>query len=85
MQKEMGLGSQDDSLVTMLKVANVYACIIPAVPVFFFPLNADFHLSFLLQQRQQSREKNFNSFLSDLEAKYSKKSPKPQKGKKGKK
>ncbi|XP_061601410.1 dnaJ homolog subfamily C member 9 [Cololabis saira] len=55
MQKEMGLGNEDDSLAMMLK------------------------------QRQQSREKGFDSFLSDLEAKYSKKSEKPQRGKKGKK
>lgn len=55
MQKEMGLGEEDESLVMMLK------------------------------QKQQSREKNFNSFLSDLEAKYSKKSTKPQKGKKARK
>ncbi|XP_037542031.1 dnaJ homolog subfamily C member 9 [Nematolebias whitei] len=55
MQKEMGLGDKDDSLVMMLK------------------------------QRQQSREKNFNSFLSDMEAKYSQKSAKPPKGKKTKK
>lgn len=34
------------------------------------------------QQRQKSREKNFNSFLSDLEAKYSKSSSKPKRGKK---
>uniref|UniRef100_A0A8C6LYZ9 DnaJ homolog subfamily C member 9 n=1 Tax=Nothobranchius furzeri TaxID=105023 RepID=A0A8C6LYZ9_NOTFU len=42
-------------------------------------------LCFVLQQKQQSREKNFNSFLSDLEAKYSKKVSKPPKGKKAKK
>ncbi|KAM8738775.1 dnaJ homolog subfamily C member 9 [Acanthopagrus schlegelii] len=52
MQKEMGLGDQDDSLVMML------------------------------QQRQKSREQNYNSFLSDLEAKYSKKSGKSKRGKK---
>lgn len=55
MQREMGLGSEDDSLVMML------------------------------QQRQKSREQNFNSFLSDLEAKYSKTGGKASKGKKGKK
>jgi len=55
MQKEMGLGDEDDSLVMML------------------------------QQRQKSREQNFNSFLSDLEAKYSKPSGKSQKSKRGKK
>ncbi|XP_068597334.1 dnaJ homolog subfamily C member 9 [Brachionichthys hirsutus] len=52
MQKEMGVGNQEDSLVMML------------------------------QQRQKSREKNFNSFVSDLEAKYSKKSGKPKRAKK---
>lgn len=45
----------------------------------------DDSLVMMLKQRQQSREKNFNSFLSDLEAKYSKKSEKSQKGKKSKK
>lgn len=55
MQKEMGLGNEDDSLVMML------------------------------QQKQKSREQNFNSFLSDLEAKYAKKSEKPKKAQKGKK
>ncbi|XP_047459809.1 dnaJ homolog subfamily C member 9 [Mugil cephalus] len=55
MQKEMGLGDEDDSLAMML------------------------------QQRQKSREQNFNSFLSDLEAKYAKKTPKSQKAKRGKK
>ncbi|CAN9499657.1 unnamed protein product [Ophioblennius macclurei] len=39
-------------------------------------------LVMMLQQKQKSREKNFNSFLSDLEAKYAKKSPKGRKGKK---
>lgn len=52
MQKEMGLGEDDNSLVMML------------------------------QQRQKSREQNFNSFLSDMEAKYCKKSGKAKRGKK---
>ncbi|KAE8280786.1 DnaJ-like protein subfamily C member 9 [Larimichthys crocea] len=52
MQKQMGLGQEDSSLVAML------------------------------QQRQKSREQNFNSFVSDLEAKYSKKSGKAKRGKK---
>lgn len=46
----------------------------------------DFHLMnvniMFFQQRQKSRENNFNSFLSDLEAKYSKTSSKPKRGKK---
>uniref|UniRef100_A0A3Q3WE67 DnaJ homolog subfamily C member 9 n=1 Tax=Mola mola TaxID=94237 RepID=A0A3Q3WE67_MOLML len=42
----------------------------------------DDSLVMMLQQRQKSREKNFNSFLSDLEAKYSKKSGKSKRGKK---
>uniref|UniRef100_A0A1A7YN69 DnaJ homolog subfamily C member 9 n=1 Tax=Iconisemion striatum TaxID=60296 RepID=A0A1A7YN69_9TELE len=45
----------------------------------------DNSLVMMLKQKQQSREKNFNSFLSDLEAKYSKKVSKPPKGKKAKK
>ncbi|XP_034093920.1 dnaJ homolog subfamily C member 9 [Gymnodraco acuticeps] len=44
----------------------------------------DDSLVMMLQQKQKSREQNFNSFLSDLETKYSKKSE-PQKGKKSKK
>lgn len=42
----------------------------------------DDSLVMMLQQRQKSREQNFNSFLSDLEAKYSKKSGKSKRGKK---
>ncbi|KAK2824463.1 hypothetical protein Q5P01_021638 [Channa striata] len=45
----------------------------------------DDSLVMMLQQRQKSREHNFNSFLSDLEAKYSKKSGNSQRGKRGKK
>lgn len=41
--------------------------------------------SLISQQKQKSREQNFNSFLSDLEAKYSKKSGKAQRGQRGKK
>ncbi|KAM8852294.1 dnaJ homolog subfamily C member 9 [Synchiropus picturatus] len=55
MQKELGLGDKEDSLMMMI------------------------------QQKQSSREQNFNSFLSDLEAKYSKKSAPSKKTKKGKK
>ncbi|KAJ8264438.1 hypothetical protein GJAV_G00149150 [Gymnothorax javanicus] len=47
-------------------------------------LKADDSLVAMLQQRQKSRERGFNSFLSDLEAKYSKKG-KATSGKRGKK
>lgn len=50
------------------------------VVFFFLTLTILFFIVF--QQRQKSREQNYNSFLSDLEAKYSKKSGKSKRGKK---
>lgn len=53
--------------------------------VLFFVLLNNLHIFLTFQQRQKSREQNFNSFLSDLEAKYSKTGGKSQKAKRGKK
>lgn len=82
MQKEMGLGDQEESLVMMLQVTkSMYET---SVYVFVSSLN-NHHISFLFftpQQRQKSREQNYDSFLSDLEAKYSKKTVKSKRGKK---
>lgn len=82
MQKEMGLGDQEESLVMMLQVMkSMYET---SVYVFVSSLN-NHHISFLFftpQQRQKSREQNYDSFLSDLEAKYSKKTVKSKRGKK---
>lgn len=76
MKKEMGLGDGDDSLVMMLKVTT-------ADETGLFYLSVTF-ICFPLQQKQKSREQNFNSFLSDLEAKYSKTSGKSQKARRKK-
>ncbi|XP_076843985.1 dnaJ homolog subfamily C member 9 isoform X2 [Brachyhypopomus gauderio] len=45
-------------------------------------LNAEDSLVAMIQQRQKSKEKGFNSFISDLEAKYCKKTSKGTKAKK---
>lgn len=82
MQKEMGLGEEDDSLVMMLKVHTHMYEIVKGLFVCFSLSNHPFILIF--QQKQKSREQNFNGFLSDLEAKYAKKSG-AKKGKRGKK
>lgn len=84
MQKELGLGDQDDSLVMMLQVTNIHAKFESGEGFFFLViLPVSNHPDiFIFQQRQKSREQNFNSFLSDLEAKYSKNSGKSKRVKK---
>lgn len=83
MQKEMGLGDQDDSVVMMLKVTNAHSRT-RNYDELVCPFISKLYCFHIFQQRQKSREQNFNSYLSHLEAKYSKKSG-PKGGKKAKK